>query len=123
MDLPHSGSLNGAAELLRIETELFTLYVQGRPYHPTVETLQLHRSSSQEWVSAQLGLDCSERLGNVQIKVFSPELGGMVEWQPGSLFFLVFMRHSRMNWLSRTSARIAFLFIMRMCCCDRRLSL
>ncbi|OMD49484.1 hypothetical protein BSK56_09020 [Paenibacillus borealis] len=90
MDLPHSGSLNGAAELLRIETELFTLYVQGRPYHPTVETLQLHRSSSQEWVSAQLGLDCSERLGNVQIKVFSPELGGMVEWQPGESVFPCF---------------------------------
>lgn len=90
MDLPHSGSLNGAAELLRIETELFTLYVQGRPYHPTVETLQLHRSSSQEWVSAQLGLDCSERLGNVQIKVFSPELGGMVEWQPNESVFPCF---------------------------------
>lgn len=90
MDSPHSGSLNGAAELLRIETELFTLYVQGRPYHPTVETLQLHRSSSQEWVSAQLGLDCSERLGNVQIKVFSPELGGMVEWQPGESVFPCF---------------------------------
>lgn len=44
MDSPHTGSLNQAVELLRIETELFTLYVQGRPYHPTVETLQLHRS-------------------------------------------------------------------------------
>lgn len=90
MDSPHSGSLNGAAELLRVETELFTLFLQGRPYHPTVETLQLHRSSSQEWVSAQLGLDCSERLGNVQIKVFSPELGGMVEWQPNESVFPCF---------------------------------
>lgn len=90
MDLPHSGSLNGATELLRVETELFTLYLQGRPYHPTVETLQLHRSSSQEWVSAQLGIDCSKRLGHVQIKVFSPELGGMVEWQPGESVFPCF---------------------------------
>lgn len=98
MDLPLTGSLNQTVELLRVETELFTLFLQGRPYHPTVETLQLHRSSGQEWVSAQLGLVCSERLGNVQIKVFSPEAQGMVDWQPGSQFFLVFMRHSRMSW-------------------------
>ncbi|OKP88199.1 hypothetical protein A3844_08900 [Paenibacillus helianthi] len=90
MDSPHSGSLNGTAELFRVETELFTLFLQGRPYHPTVQTLQLHRSSSQEWVNAQLGIDCSERLGNVQIKVFSPERGGMVEWLPGESVFPCF---------------------------------
>jgi predicted component of viral defense system (DUF524 family) len=90
MDSPHSGSLNGTVELLRVETDLFTLFFQGRPYHPTVETLQLHRSSSQEWVSAQFGLDCSQRLGNVQIKVFSPAMGGMVDWQPGESVFPCF---------------------------------
>ncbi|MBT2289057.1 restriction endonuclease-like protein [Paenibacillus albidus] len=90
MDLPHTGSLNQAVELLRVDTELFTLFLQGRPYHPTVETLQLHRSSSQGWVSAQLGLDCSERLGDVQIKVFSPEVGGMVDWQQGVSVFPCF---------------------------------
>ncbi|MNH94927.1 hypothetical protein D3C73_475580 [compost metagenome] len=76
--------------MLRVETELFTLFLQGRPYHPTVETLQLHRSSDQEWVSAQLGLVCSERLGDVQIKVFSPEVGGMVDWQQGVSVFPCF---------------------------------
>ncbi|NGM83938.1 DUF2357 domain-containing protein [Paenibacillus sp. 7124] len=90
MDLPHTGSLNQAVELLRVDTELFTLYLQGRPYHPTVETLQLHRSSDQEWVNAQLSLYCSEKVGEAQIKVFSPNVGGMVDWQPGESTFPCF---------------------------------
>ncbi|MHA6533703.1 DUF2357 domain-containing protein [Paenibacillus sp. BAC0078] len=90
MDSPHSGSLNQTVQLLRVETELFTLFLQGRPYHPTVETLQLHRSSDQEWVNAHLGLVCSERLGEVQIQVFSPEAYGMVDWQPGESSFPCF---------------------------------
>ncbi|AIQ11234.1 restriction endonuclease-like protein [Paenibacillus durus] len=90
MDSPHTGSLNQAVELLRVDTELFTLYLQGRPYHPTVETLQLHRSSDQEWVNAQLGLFSSEKVGEAQIKVFSPNVGGMVDWQPGESTFPCF---------------------------------
>jgi hypothetical protein len=90
MDSPHTGSLKQVVELLRVDTELFTLFIQGRPYHPTVETLQLHRSPDQEWVNAQLGLVCSERLGDVQIKVFSPEAHGMVEWQPEMAAFPCF---------------------------------
>ncbi|OBZ07572.1 hypothetical protein A8L34_25915 [Bacillus sp. FJAT-27264] len=90
MDSLHTGSLKQAVELLRVDTELFTLFIQGRPYHPTVETLQLHRSTGQEWVNAQLGLVCSERLGNVQIKIFAPEANGMVEWSPGEATFPCF---------------------------------
>ncbi|MEC0169128.1 restriction endonuclease-like protein [Paenibacillus graminis] len=110
MDLPHTGSLNQAVELLRVDTELFTLFLQGRPYHPTVETLQLHRSSSQEWVSAQLGLDCSERLGDVQIKVFSPEVGGMVEWQQGVSVFPCFYETQSYELViqNKTAASLSF---------------
>ncbi|MFC3749535.1 DUF2357 domain-containing protein [Paenibacillus sp. GCM10012306] len=90
MDSPRTGSLKQAVELLRVDTELFTLFIQGRPYHPTVETLQLHRSTGQEWVNAQLGLVCSERLGDVQIKVFSPEANGMVEWSSEEATFPCF---------------------------------
>ncbi|MEK5034719.1 restriction endonuclease-like protein [Paenibacillus sp. FSL R7-0302] len=90
MDSPHTGSRDQAVELLRVETELFTLYLLGKPYHPTVETLQLHRSSEQEWVEATLGITCSERLGEVQIKVFSPETYGLVEWVPGETAFPCF---------------------------------
>ncbi|MBY3622835.1 DUF2357 domain-containing protein [Acinetobacter sp. CUI P1] len=110
MDLPLTGSLNQTVELLRVETELFTLFLQGRPYHPTVETLQLHRSSGQEWVSAQLGLVCSERLGNVQIKVFSPEAQGMVDWQPGESVFPCFYETQSYELViqKKTAANLSF---------------
>lgn len=110
MDSPHTGSLNQTVELLRVETELFTLFLQGRPYHPTVETLQLHRSASQEWVSAQLGLVCSERLGNVQIKVFSPEAYGMVDWLPGESVFPCFYETQSYELViqKKTAANLSF---------------
>ncbi|KAA1178485.1 restriction endonuclease-like protein [Paenibacillus sp. B2(2019)] len=110
MDSPHTGSLSQTVELLRVETELFTLFLQGRPYHPTVETLQLHRSSSQEWVNAQLGLVCSERLGNVQIKVFSPEVHGMVDWQPGESVFPCFYETQSYELViqRKTAANLSF---------------
>lgn len=90
MDLPHTGSLNHAVELLRIDTELFTLYLQGRPYHPTVEELQLHRSSDQELVNAQLGLSYSDKVGEAQIKVFSLITGEVENWQQGESVFPTF---------------------------------
>ncbi|WP_342564260.1 restriction endonuclease-like protein [Paenibacillus sp. FSL R7-0345] len=110
MDSPHSGSLNQAVELLRIETELFTLYVSGRPFHPTVEALQLHRSADQEWVNAQLGLVCSERLGDVQIKVFSPETYGLVDWQPGEAVFPCFYETQSYELVieSKTAGKLSF---------------
>ncbi|AIQ50665.1 restriction endonuclease-like protein [Paenibacillus sp. FSL R7-0331] len=110
MDSPHSGSLNQAVELLRIETELFTLYVSGRPFHPTVEALQLHRSSDQNWVNAQLGLVCSERLGDVQIKVFSPETYGMVDWQPREAVFPCFYETQSYELVieSKTGVKLSF---------------
>ncbi|WP_339812199.1 restriction endonuclease-like protein [Paenibacillus sp. FSL R7-0189] len=110
MDSPHTGSLNQAVELLRVETELFTLFLQGRPYHPTVETLRLHRSSSQEWVGAQLGIFCSERLGNVQIKVFSPEAHGMVDWQQRESVFPCFYETQSYELViqKKTAANLSF---------------
>lgn len=110
MDSPHSGSLNQAVELLRIETELFTLYVSGRPFHPTVEALQLHRSADQEWVNAQLGLVCSERLGDVQIKVFSPETYGLVDWQPREAVFPCFYETQSYELVveSKTGGKLSF---------------
>ena len=90
MDSPHTGSLNHAVELLRIDTELFTLYLQGRPYHPTVEELQLHRSSDQKLVDAQLALSYSDKVGEAQIKVFSPITGELENWQQGESVFPTF---------------------------------
>ncbi|MGG0821424.1 restriction endonuclease-like protein [Paenibacillus turicensis] len=90
MDSPHIGSLKEQVELLRVETELFTLFIQGRPYHPTVEALQLHRSSDEDWLNAKLGFVGSKQLGEVQIKIFSPEANSLVDWRPGENVFPCF---------------------------------
>ncbi|UVI31013.1 restriction endonuclease-like protein [Paenibacillus spongiae] len=79
----HTGSLSQSVELLRIETNQFNLYIQGKPFHPTVETLQLHRTESGERVAA--GLHATALTADVSIKsisVFSPSLGTLTAWQP-----------------------------------------
>ncbi|GMK38529.1 hypothetical protein PCCS19_15830 [Paenibacillus sp. CCS19] len=45
MDSLLSGSPNESRELLQLRTNLFDVYIKGKPYHPTVETLQLHREN------------------------------------------------------------------------------
>jgi len=90
MASPHIGFLNQAVELLRVDTELFVLYVQGRPYHPKAERLQLHRNQELELVRAQFALECSPQVGEVHIQVFSPETGGLVEWSLGETMFPCF---------------------------------
>jgi uncharacterized protein len=73
MDSPRSGSLNQTVELVRIETDLFDLYIKGKPFHPTVEALQLHREDDNERVTATLEIVPSNGRIQVQSKqVFSP---------------------------------------------------
>lgn len=82
MDLPLTGSLNQSVELLRIETNFFNLYLHGKPYHPTVETLQLHRNKNGEWFDTSLQvLSLSSELKVEQILMFSSETGELVSWQ------------------------------------------
>ncbi|WP_042166670.1 restriction endonuclease-like protein [Paenibacillus gorillae] len=83
MASPHIGFLNQTVELLRVDTELFVLYIQGRPYHPKAERLKLHRNQELEWVQAEFSLECSPHVGEARILVFSPEAGDLVEWRPG----------------------------------------
>lgn len=84
MDLPLTGSLNRPVELLRIETEAFTFYLQGKPFHPTVETLQLHRQDDEQWVDSHL--HWSSPTNTIQVTsaaIFSPERGELVPWKLG----------------------------------------
>lgn len=84
MALPHTGSLNQSTELLRIETNLFNLYIQGKPFHPTVETLQLHRGVNEEWVDAHFhAASLVDSLELESISVFSREHRGVVDWNQG----------------------------------------
>ncbi|WP_248928662.1 restriction endonuclease-like protein [Paenibacillus hamazuiensis] len=85
-----TGSLNQSVELLRIETNLFNLYLQGKPFHPTVETLHLHRQDN-GWVEASF--HASEIGPTVQIErvsMFSPMEDKLVPWSAGAPGFPVF---------------------------------
>jgi len=92
MDLPLTGSLNQSIELLRVETNLFNLYIQGKPYHPTVESMQLHRHKDGKWIDTSIMINSlSSELNIEQILMFNPELVELVSWQMGDrswpLFF------------------------------------
>ncbi|MGB8955684.1 MAG: hypothetical protein WCC10_09930, partial [Tumebacillaceae bacterium] len=63
-----------------METDLFSLYIKGKPFHPTVEALSLHRDEQHEWESATLEVipnPSKVKLRNVL--VFSPSQQKMVE--------------------------------------------
>lgn len=90
MVLPHTGSLNTMIELLRIETNLFNLYIQGKPFHPTVETFQLHRHEEGKWVDAHFQLLYSASLEIESIFLFAPEHGEMREWSMGDKGYPIF---------------------------------
>ncbi|WP_028545802.1 restriction endonuclease-like protein [Paenibacillus taiwanensis] len=84
MDSLLIGSHNYPVELLRIETNQFNLYLQGRPSHPTVEMLRLHRKDDSTWVDAHLHIQAIlPSLEITSIKLFSPEEQGLVPWQFG----------------------------------------
>ncbi|WP_240041281.1 restriction endonuclease-like protein [Paenibacillus ginsengarvi] len=84
MALRHTGFPNHQTELLRIETNLFNLYIQGKPFHPTVETLQLHRQDDTEWTTAHFQcMSLTPSLSIQSISIFSPESGELTSWMAG----------------------------------------
>ncbi|MGG1614866.1 DUF2357 domain-containing protein [Paenibacillus sp. FSL K6-2441] len=92
MDSPLTGYRNAPIELLRIETNLFDLYIKGKPFHPTVETMQLHRQEGDVWVDAHFQIDVpSPKVEMTSIEVFSHQTMDLQTWNPGDpaepLFF------------------------------------
>lgn len=91
MDSPPIGSLNQSVELLRVETNLFTLYVQGKPFHPTVESMRLHRTEEQRLVQAQLQVvSPSNRLNMERVLTYNPDRNELVDWSDGDFGYPVF---------------------------------
>ncbi|MFC3771119.1 DUF2357 domain-containing protein [Paenibacillus sp. GCM10012303] len=84
MASPHTGYPNQQTELLRVETNLFNLYIQGKPFHPTVETLQLHRQSGEAWAEAHFqATSLGTSVAIESISIFSPERRELVPWTVG----------------------------------------
>ncbi|WP_425801221.1 DUF2357 domain-containing protein [Desulfitobacterium sp. Sab5] len=90
MALPRSGLLKKSVELIRIETDLFDLYLQGKPFHPTVESLHLHRNSEDEWVQATLDISSASRLNIHSVQVFSPQHEQLLPWGEDSIYPLFY---------------------------------
>ncbi|GGJ33059.1 DUF2357 domain-containing protein [Paenibacillus hunanensis] len=66
--------------MIEIETTIGNLYVQGKPYHPAVERLQLHREDG-EWVNAHL--KCQVLSPEIEIRsmrIFSPIINDLIDW-------------------------------------------
>ncbi|ASS74253.1 hypothetical protein CIG75_04145 [Tumebacillus algifaecis] len=75
MDSPRSGLPRQDETLLLVETNLFSLYLIGKPFHPTVEALQLHREED-HWVEAALSVvPIPERIEIEKQQIYSPATG------------------------------------------------
>ncbi|WP_339278852.1 restriction endonuclease-like protein [Paenibacillus sp. FSL W8-1187] len=91
MDLLPSGSPNRPVELLRICANRFTLYLQGKAFHPTVEKLHLHRRENELWTQANLQVQSlMHGLVIESVQVFDPIRRGMIDWQPGDVCAPIF---------------------------------
>ncbi|NRQ54525.1 DUF2357 domain-containing protein [Brevibacillus sp. HD1.4A] len=95
MDSHRFGSLRESVELLRIETDVFDLYIKGKPFHPTVEKLQLHRENNLEWEPSTLRVSSDSSRLTMQSKlVFSPITGALMNIDEGDALPIFFETQS-----------------------------
>ncbi|USB33938.1 restriction endonuclease-like protein [Paenibacillus sp. YPG26] len=111
MALPHTGSLRQSAELLRIETNWFNLYIQGKPYHPAVESLQLHRTEEGTWVDTAFQVtSLSKELYIEKVSVFTPGSEDLSPWQTGDQSYPVFFETQSYELVIEKKQDIALTF-------------
>ncbi|MEY9096712.1 DUF2357 domain-containing protein [Paenibacillus sp. RC84] len=110
-DSLHSGSLKKSVILLHIETNLFDLYLEGKPYHPTVDMLQLHRTEEKEWEQANLHVSSNyEALQVLSIAVFNPKTRELEPWQNNQASFPIFYETQSYGLLVEKKADIDLTF-------------
>ncbi|MFD1886885.1 DUF2357 domain-containing protein [Paenibacillus wenxiniae] len=85
--------------LLQISTTIGDIYIEGKPYHPAVEALELHRQEG-EWVEAHLKCVSFTPEVKVQsIRVFSPLTGGLVDWDRQTAVLPCFYEQQTYEWI------------------------
>ncbi len=85
--------------LLQITTNIGDIYIEGKPYHPTVEALELHRQQG-EWVEAHL--KCVSLTPEVTVQsvcIFSPVAGELVEWDRQTAVLPCFYEQQTYEWI------------------------
>ncbi|OWA34272.1 hypothetical protein B9G55_18305 [Saccharibacillus sp. O16] len=77
--------VDSSTELLRIDSNLFELYIAGEPIHETAERLRLHRDAeSGQRIEARFDVRSgSSRLELLQVRLFSPQTGRAEDWETG----------------------------------------
>lgn len=99
MDSHPTGFLNHSTDLLEVTCNIGTIYIKGKPYHPVVETLQLHRQQG-EWVDAHL--ICRSLSPDVvieRISVFSPTENKLILWDGTTPSFPCFYEQQNYEFL------------------------
>lgn len=110
MDSHPTGFLNHSTELLEVRTNIGTIYIKGKPYHPVVETLQLHREQGQ-WVDAHL--ICRTLSPDVVIEcmsVFSPTENKLILWDGTTPSFPCFYEQQNYEFLLIQSQTLPITF-------------
>ncbi|RJX40275.1 DUF2357 domain-containing protein [Paenibacillus pinisoli] len=111
MASPHSGFPNESVELLYVETNLFNLYIKGKPFHPTVETLHLHRTNEKAWVAAGLQVSATSPSLKIEaISLFNPELKELAIWQMGEQSLPIFFETQSYELVVEKKEEIALSF-------------
>ena len=98
-------------ELLVVETEEFVLTIKGRPIHPTVDSLSLHRDSAGQWVKAEITIDCPI---DYKAWAFDPFVEGLRRTvRARDLVFPCFLRIRPMRWSLKIKVQRVCVFFMR----------
>ncbi len=85
--------------LLQISTTIGDIYIEGKPYHPSVEALELHRQEG-EWVEAHLKcVSLTPEVKVQSIQVFSPLTGGLVDWDRQTPVLPCFYEQQNYEWI------------------------
>ncbi len=85
--------------LLQISTNIGDIYIEGKPYHPTVEALELHRQEG-EWVDAHLKcVSLSPEVKVHSVHVFSPITGELMSWERGASVMPCFYEQQTYEWI------------------------
>jgi len=99
MDSHPTGFLNQSTDLLEVKCTIGTIYIKGKPYHPVVERLQLHRQEG-EWVDAHY--ICRALSPDVMIQsmsVFSPIENALISWDGTTPSFPCFYEQQNYEFL------------------------
>lgn len=100
MDSHHIGFHNKSEELIKIETEFFDVFIEGNPFHPTVDQFQLTKDKNGDYEIADLNFFIDEsKIVNNKIFVYNPVSNRLEEWSQQTKVHPIFFETQTYNVL------------------------